>query len=253
MFIYKITNIKNGKIYIGKTSKLNPLDRFAKHLDGLKYKYHPNKHLTSAFHKYGESSFVFEVIEETNDSLINERECFYIDLLKTANPKYGYNKTNGGEGQKATDETKAKISASNKGRKHSDKSRENMSKAHKGQIPWNKGKKFAKPKPERSKWFSDEHRKKLSLAKLGKPSHKKGIKMPGFSNSGSFKKGNTPVNKGKKGPPMPDHVKKILKEKLAGRIFTESHRKKLKDAWIIRRAKKLNEQNRNNQILAFKS
>lgn len=48
--------------------------------------------------------------------------------------------------------------------------------------------------------FSIEHRKKLSLAKKGKPSWNKGIKGSIKSNSGTFKKGITPWNKGRKYP-----------------------------------------------------
>lgn len=91
---YKITNIKTGKVYIGKTTKsLN--DRLQGHINnadkGNKFK------LSLAIRKYGKENFIIEPIDfaETRDEL-NEKEVYYISEYKSLED--GYNMTIGGEG-----------------------------------------------------------------------------------------------------------------------------------------------------------
>lgn len=60
--IYHIKNLINEKVYIG--SSVNIKTRLAKHKTYLINNCHSNKHLQSSFVKYGESVFVFEVLEE---------------------------------------------------------------------------------------------------------------------------------------------------------------------------------------------
>lgn len=94
-FIYKITNIKNGKIYIGKTLNVN--ERWEKHLELAKYKGY--SYLHKSINKYGAENFSIESIEEVEfeqDSF--EREKFWIKELNSNNSKIGMNLTNGGEG-----------------------------------------------------------------------------------------------------------------------------------------------------------
>ena len=94
MFIYKITNIINGKIYIGKTN--NPKQRFYKHKylaqKGVK------RHLYNAMRKYGVENFIQEIIEECDDSIVNDREKFWIKQYNSTDKNIGYNKSFGGEG-----------------------------------------------------------------------------------------------------------------------------------------------------------
>ena len=123
--IYKITNLLDGKIYVGQTTqKLE-----------LRLKYHKSsKHtfIGRAIRKHGWKNFKAEVIEECeSQEQLNEREVFWIAKLNCKKPN-GYNLTDGGErnfkmvesvrkkislagmGRKLSAETKAKISASNK-------------------------------------------------------------------------------------------------------------------------------------------
>jgi group I intron endonuclease len=81
--IYKIINLKNEKLYIG--SAVYFPSRKALHLFQLRNNKHFNKHLQSAFNKYGEESFKFEILEECFKDNLIEREQFYINTLK---PKY---------------------------------------------------------------------------------------------------------------------------------------------------------------------
>jgi group I intron endonuclease len=59
--IYKITNLNDNKVYIG--SSINVTKRQYKHFWMLRNNKHDNLHLQNSFNKFGESSFLFEVIQ----------------------------------------------------------------------------------------------------------------------------------------------------------------------------------------------
>lgn len=95
--VYKITNKKNGKSYIGKT-EYSLEHRWSRHLsssrNGSKFRFH------SAIRKYGEDCWDLSVIEtyQTEDeNFINEKESHYIKLFES-DTKKGYNATSGGTG-----------------------------------------------------------------------------------------------------------------------------------------------------------
>lgn len=60
--IYRITCTANNKFYIGST--VNKAQRWARHRKQLRDGTHPNKHMAAAWAKYGEATFVFEVLED---------------------------------------------------------------------------------------------------------------------------------------------------------------------------------------------
>lgn len=55
-----------------------------------------NKTLSKAFRKYGLDNFTFEILEECDIDLLDEREIYYITLYDTY--FNGYNETTGGNG-----------------------------------------------------------------------------------------------------------------------------------------------------------
>lgn len=61
-FIYKIINTTNGKFYVGSTT--NTQERFRTHRNRLRKGRHHSKHLQAAWNKYGETMFVFFVVED---------------------------------------------------------------------------------------------------------------------------------------------------------------------------------------------
>ena len=95
--IYKITNLVNGKAYIGKTSKT--LDqRFAEHKTEAFRSRAEKRPLYSAMRKYGIENFKIELIEDNlSDDIVNEREVYWIRFYQTY--CNGYNATIGGDGK----------------------------------------------------------------------------------------------------------------------------------------------------------
>jgi group I intron endonuclease len=148
MIIYKITNSINDKVYIGQT------------VESLKKRW--NRHtwvctikrdamaITNAIVKYGKENFSIEEIDKADDiEELNKKEIYYINLYKSMSPN-GYNLTSGGSNKRLSEETKRKISKSNKGRKASEETIKKLSESHKGIK------------------MSEESRNKLSMTNKGK-------------------------------------------------------------------------------------
>lgn len=86
--VYKITNKKNSKFYIG--SSKNIYYRWEQHISKLNSGIHDNTHLQNSWNKYGESNFIFEIIEECSPEIQFEREQYYLNTLKPFDD-VGYN------------------------------------------------------------------------------------------------------------------------------------------------------------------
>lgn len=87
--IYKITNTVNGKVYIGQA--LDIKDRWARHKRA-----NDNCAIHLAFQKYGIEHFSFEVLEECDPELLDDREKFWIEEYHSYGQ--GYNMHPGGKG-----------------------------------------------------------------------------------------------------------------------------------------------------------
>lgn len=94
-YIYKITNLVNGKEYIGQTS-LSIQERFKQHIHDANKGYYNHRPLYNAFNKYGIENFIIEELEECNTEEVNQKEIEYINKFDTYSN--GYNATLGGEG-----------------------------------------------------------------------------------------------------------------------------------------------------------
>jgi group I intron endonuclease len=89
--VYKITNIKTGRFYIGSTNNINK--RWADHRRNLTNNTHDNPKLQHAWNFYGLENFMFELIEEIepNPIILLEREQHYLDTWKPYLRAIGYN------------------------------------------------------------------------------------------------------------------------------------------------------------------
>lgn len=90
-YIYKISNKINDKIYIGQT-KYSIEKRWKEHLYNVDKR---DQTLYLAMRKYQKDNFYIEQLEEVELHLLDEREIFWIQELKTVSPN-GYNITSGG-------------------------------------------------------------------------------------------------------------------------------------------------------------
>ena len=86
-YIYKTTNLINGKIYIGQH----------KHKTFDSNYFGSGVLISESINKYGKNNFSVELIEwcESLDAL-NEKEKYYIELYNTKDSKIGYNLADGG-------------------------------------------------------------------------------------------------------------------------------------------------------------
>ena len=90
MWIYKITNIQNNKVYIGQS--IRPVEqRFRRHInDALSNIL--NTHFARAIRKYGEISFQIEIIDSAhNQDELNQKEQYWIRYYNSV--ENGYNET----------------------------------------------------------------------------------------------------------------------------------------------------------------
>lgn len=90
MFIYKITNSINGKVYIGQ-SKRPIQNRFNRHINDAMNNI-LDTHFARAIRKYGSENFLIEQIDTSNNQIeLNLKEQFWIKHYDSVN--IGYNET----------------------------------------------------------------------------------------------------------------------------------------------------------------
>lgn len=180
--IYTITNTANGKRYVG--SSHNARQRWWQHTSSLDLGKHHSRYLQRAWNKYGAESFCFDVLEYVPENQLIEREQYWIDTLRAANPRYGYNisPTAGRTaGVKASDETRRKQSETRKGKPPSAR-----------QLAyWDSMKGRAMPEWQR------EHIARLAKLQRGKPKTEaaKAAAGAGIRESWKHRKGRSPTER----------------------------------------------------------
>ena len=163
-YVYKTTNLVNGKIYVGQHKAQTFTDSYKG----------SGKYLWRAIEKYGWDNFVVEFIESAESKQeLNELEVKWIEKFDARNQQIGYNISKGGE----------TWSYNWKGRPFSDSHCRHISEALKGKHPTleqrikmsnsRKGKKFSEEHKRHmsenfKKNYTDERRRKLSIAGKGR-------------------------------------------------------------------------------------
>ena len=97
-YIYCITNLINGKKYVGKTTQTIE-QRFKEHCRDSRKEVYKKRPLYDAMRKYGVENFKVEQLEEVLvDDNLSDREVFWIKELQSYGHN-GYNATEGGDGK----------------------------------------------------------------------------------------------------------------------------------------------------------
>ena len=237
MMIYLITNLINGKWYVGQT--IRPLEhRWERHLHvgkrDVKY------HLYKSIKKYGVENFKIQKIEECDT--VEELDClekYYIEILHSNDEQFGYNKTIGGagtHGHKCTEAQKQQLSEQMKGnkiwvgRKHSEESKKKISASRQGKSNNQLGLKR-----------SEASKQKMRDAKLGKKlseEHKKNIGIASSLRTHT-KETKAKMSALQKGIPksLEQRVKLIGNKSRTGMPHSPETIQKMKDSWARRKAK----------------
>ena len=223
--IYKIRNLKNGKVYIGQSYDLTT--RFRDHRKPCKFK--SNRPLYSSIKKYGIENFEFIVLEWIEDiSKLDEREQYWMDYYKSYNLEYGYNlsPTSGGStrGIKHTEEHKQKIGLAGKGRKHTEISIAKMVEAQKGK-PKSEEHRLKLVEVAKKRWENPDYRKHMSETQKGKSPWNKGIPC-----SKEHKEAISKANKDKKKEPFTEEHKRKIGLGNKGKIVSDETRQKIAES-----------------------
>lgn len=115
--IYQIVNLVTGMRYIG--SAMDFKRRKTWHISQLNNKKHHNKHLENVWHKYGSESFTFEIIDTVPYAEeLEDREHYWFSKYNFETELYNKCPVAGSAlGHHHTEESKAKMSAANRGEK----------------------------------------------------------------------------------------------------------------------------------------
>ena len=210
--IYTITNLIDGKSYVGQSS-YDYKKRFIDHRFLLKKGKHSNIHLQRAWNKYGSENFEFKVIIQDipEDWLdLSERGWILFHKMTTG----CYNLESGGHmskhaseetkqklrishlGKKSSEETRKKISDALTGKKCSEETRHKLSLANAGRRPAEAAIQAAATY-HRGKKLSQEHRNNISKALLGDPRLRSNL---GKHHSEEQKRKISEANKGRPSP-----------------------------------------------------
>ncbi len=184
--IYKITNLVNGKVYIGASKNIE--SRWSNH------KRCAGSPIHSDLEAYGLENFKFEVLLECPETMLAQWERDMICLYDSDDPEKGYN-------DKGDRPYNLKVSETLKGHIVSEEVKRKISEAHRG-IP-----------------LSEEHKRKLSESHKGKsrtPHSDETRRKISEANKGKIRSEETRrrISKTHKGIPCPEESKSKRSEKM---------------------------------------
>ena len=211
--IYLITCLRSTKVYVGQS--VNIEKRWLRHKEMLNANIHSNKHLQSAWNKYGENSFVFSILEECSVDKLTEREQYWIDFYGGINSTHNYNYQSASRNE-ISDETRLRMSVSHKLLCASPERRKQMSentKRLRQDADW-----VARNSQAIRDSWTPERRQQMSIAKKGtKWTEKQRENRKKFDDS-------------RRGVSRDQSVKNKISNTLKGHTVSEETRQKLREA-----------------------
>lgn len=222
-FIYCITCLPNGKLYIGQTSK-SIEERFQSHVH--KAEIGKNYALYRAIRKYGPQNFTIEEVmfveaptKEELKQKLDYLEKRFISRYDTR--RYGYNMTIGGDGAIGlswSEESRKRLGRSRKGKKFTDEHKRRISEAKRG-----------KKRPP----LSDDWKRKIGESCKGHRVPYKGVKLT-EEHKEKIRKGTIKAyREGRKAAPFLQGENNPF----YGKRHSEESRMKMKESWKLRKVK----------------
>lgn len=187
--IYLATNTLNGKVYIGQTANYLSSRKADHRRKALVHR--SRSHFHAAIRKYGFDAFEWRVLERVLiREILNERERWWVVHYRSTDPARGYNNTTGGCQCEFTADVRAKIAAAmtgpgnpNYGKPKSTETKARMSAVQKGRVrsPEHCVKLSAAGKRRRA---SPETRLRMSLAHRGRKHSPEAMERSRLANIG---------------------------------------------------------------------
>jgi group I intron endonuclease len=189
--IYQILNLINGKCYVGQSINLNTREN--DHFSFLRKNKHWNIHLQYAFNKYEEKNFIFKILIYCESFELTKYETFFDNFYKNLNLSYNIREiasSNKGMKFERSEEYKKNASIRQIGKKVSEitkqRIRNNMPNTSGSNNPFygkkqseetvriivekSKNKFKVNGYPMQGKHHTEETKKKISIAQIGRKS-----------------------------------------------------------------------------------
>lgn len=170
--IYKIENLRNGRIYIGSAVRLKK--RWRDHNRQLETGTHHSRFMQRCYNKHGAEVFDFSVLLYCDRENLIDYEQRAIDTFK---PEYNSSPTAGSQlGYTHTAETRKKMSASRPkgfspmtGKKHTEETKKKISESRKGKgnCGWTQERRDNISKALKGREITEDQRKKISRTLMG--------------------------------------------------------------------------------------
>ncbi len=165
--VYSITNLVNGKRYVG--SSIDIEKRWRDHKRAMKLDSCKLTKFVRAWRKYGEENFKFEILSLCPRKFRLFWEGAYQRYYKTVEEGYNCKYENGDGSWIVSEETKRKIGDSNKGKIKTAETREKLSKALKGKpVSEQTRLGLLASRGKKRKPLTESHKLALSRSKKGK-------------------------------------------------------------------------------------
>lgn len=238
--IYRI-NLGNGYFYIGSAVLL---DRRKKdHIQKLKKQQHRNSIMQKCWNKYGVFEFIVLEACSKDELLKREQEILDQHFDNEKNVNMARSASAPMAGRKHSDDAKRKISAFHKGRVHSLEQRRLSSEARKGK-PLSPHHKARVIETNRNRAWSEQTRQKLSKSLKGRVvSDETRAKLSAVGKGRVFSdehRKKLSIEK-KNRPPMSDEYRRRMSMATKGKPKSAETRQRMRDAWVLRRAKGKNQ------------
>ena len=226
---------RSTQFYVGSSN--NPIQRLKGHKKSCLSKKPDNTFMSRVWKKYGEPELY--ILAKVPVEFLLEEEQKFIDLVFGKEGCLNLNphadRPIGWRGRVHSEETKAKMSASNKGKVLTEETKARMSASQKGKVHLEEAK-AKMSSSHKGKVLTEETKAKMSTAQKGRILSEETKAKLSASSKGKPKSEETKAKMSK--PKSPETRAKISASK-KGKVFTEEHKARMAESARQRWARKL--------------